>query len=326
MDYLGDISVRHFAFAWIVFVGMVSPAFAQFGEEAPTKGARLDKPLTQKIKIGMIITASGGPIAAMTGTAPVPFEWPEQKVTVAKEDLSPGVQKIEYKTLNAGVKQMIIKVPSLPAGQEAHALITFEVTRNALLPPADTTIFSIPKKVDKDMGIFLGPSPFIESRNQKIIDLAKATIANKESDWDKVEAIYDVVREKVQYKEGPLKGALKGLNDGTGDCEELTSLFVAMCRAVNVPARSVWVDGHCYSEFYLTDGEGKGYWIPCQSAGARAFGGIPDHRPILQKGDNFTDPMRPNEKLRYVSEFVKGAAHKGGGQPKVKFVREIVSE
>ena len=319
---------RRKVFAFVASIALLpaASAFAQFGEAAATKGARNDKALTQKIKVGLIVKAEGGPVAAMIGTAPVPFDWPEQQVRVDKEDLSPGVQKIEYKTLNAGVKQMIIHVPNLPQGQEAHALVTFEVTRSSLLPPADTTIFSIPKKVDKEMGIFLGPSPFIESRNQKIIDLAKETIANKDSDWDKVEAIYDKVREKVKYQEGPLKGALKGLNDGTGDCEEITSLFIAMCRAVNVPARSVWVDGHCYPEFYLVDGDVKGYWIPCQSAGSRAFGGIPEHRPILQKGDNFTDPMRPTEHLRYVSEFVKGTAHKGNGTPKVKFVRELVSE
>ena len=320
-----------FAFAVAIALFSAAPAFAQFGEEPATKGARNDKALTQKIKVGIIVTAVGGPIGAMTGTAPVPFDWPEQKVRVDKEDLSPGVQKIEYKILNSGVRQMVIHVPSLPAGQEAHALVTFEVTRSSLLPPSDTTIFSIPKKVDKDMGIFLGPSPYIESRNDKIISLAKETIADKTSDWDKVEAIYDKVREKITYKEGPLKGALKALNEGTGDCEEITSLFVAMCRAVNVPARSVWVYGtngldHCYPEFYLVDGEGKGYWIPCQSAGSRAFGGIPEHRGILQKGDNFTDPMRPSEKLRYVSEFVKGLTRKGSGDPKVKFVRELVSE
>ncbi|HZZ72284.1 MAG TPA: transglutaminase-like domain-containing protein [Pirellulales bacterium] len=309
----------------LAFFLVAQTACAQFGDKVDTHGARNDKAATQKIKIGIVVTAVGGPVAGLVGTAPVPFDWPEQTVKVDKEDLSPGVQKIEYKTLNSGVKQMIIHIPTLPAGQEAHALVTFEVTRYSQLPPSDTSLLSIPKKVDREMGLFLGPSPFIESRNQKIIDLAKATIADKQTDWEKVEAIYDKVREKVVYKEGPLKGALKGLIDGTGDCEEITSLFIAMCRADNIPARSVWVDGHCYPEFYLVDGEGKGYWIPCQSAGSRAFGGIPEHRPILQKGDNFMDPMRPNERLRYVSEFVRGASHKGGGQPHVKFVRELVS-
>ena len=41
------------------------------------------------------------------------------------------------------------------------------------------------------------------------------------------------------------------LRDGTGDCEELSSLFIALCRAHGIPARTVWVPDHCYPEFYL---------------------------------------------------------------------------
>ena len=88
-----------------------------------------------------------------------------------------------------------------------------------------------------------------------------------------------------------------------------------------IPARTVWVPGHCYPEFYLVDEQGTGYWFPCQAAGARDFGGIGEHRPILQKGDNFTDPDRPSRKLRYVSEFVTGK----GGRPQVQFIREAIS-
>ena len=76
-----------------------------------------------------------------------------------------------------------------------------------------------------------------------------------------------------------IEGARQALDDGFGDCEELTSLFVAMCRAVGIPARCVWVPGHCYPEFYLEDKEGKGHWFPCQAAGSPAFGGIPEKRP-----------------------------------------------
>jgi hypothetical protein len=83
----------------------------------------------------------------------------------------------------------------------------------------------------------------------------------------------------------------------------------------------VWVPGHTYAEFYLLDDEGKGHWFPCQPAGARAFGGIPDNRPILQKGDNFKDPDRPKDRLRYLNVFLKVA--KPQGTPKVK---EIVAE
>ena len=120
--------------------------------------------------------------------------------------------------------------------------------------------------------------------------MAKEIGADKEKAWDRVEAIYDWVREKVKYKNGPLKGALAALKDGTGDCEELSSLFIAICRAADIPARTVWVPGHCYPEFYLVDDKGAGHWFPCQSAGSREFGGITEIRPILQKGDNFRPP------------------------------------
>jgi hypothetical protein len=139
--------------------------------------------------------------------------------------------------------------------------------------------------------------------------------------WAKVEAIYDAVREKVEYRNGTLKGAARALTDGWGDCEELTCLFIACARINGIPARTVWVEGHCYPEFHLVDADGKGSWFPCQAAGARAFGGMPDQLPILQKGDSFRDPDRPGQPLRYVSEFCRGAALTGGGSPQVDWIR-----
>ena len=82
--------------------------------------------------------------------------------------------------------------------------------------------------------------------------------------------------------------ACKQLDDGVGDCEELSSLFIAICRAAGVPARAVWIPGHTYPEFYLVDEQGEGHWYPCQIAGAgHDFGRMPESKPILQKGDRF---------------------------------------
>jgi hypothetical protein len=316
------------AVCWGVVVAASRPARAQFDDNKPAQalGPQIDKPIVERIKIGMVISASGGPCRGIVGTAPVPTEWPEQQVKIDKEEVTPNIPKINYRTLAGGtVRQMIVTVPHLNPGEEASAMITFEVTRHAILPPTDPTKYKIPTHSDneREFAQYLGPSPYIESHNDKIARLAKETCAGKEN-WEKVESIYDMVRSKLTYKEGVLKGALKGLNDGTGDCEEYSSLFIAMCRSQDIPARTVWVPGHCYSEFYMVDDKGKGYWFPCQSAGARAFGGIPETRPILQKGDNFHDPDRPHDKLRYVSEMLRGATIKGGGQPHVKFVREEV--
>jgi Transglutaminase-like superfamily len=300
-----------------------APAIAQFEPVATDNGPRVDKTLVQKIKIGVEITAEGGPCRGLRATLPVPTEWPEQKVQIVEEKTTSNVKKVQYRSLATGVEQMIVEIPQLLAGEQASAMVTFEVSRSSLLPPEDTSLFKIPTKAERELVPYLGSSPYIETRHPKIVALARQAGAGLDG-WAKAEAIYDLTREKVEYKAGELKGAARALQDGTGDCEELTSLFIALCRNNRIPARMVWVHEHCYPEFYLVDDKGKGHWFPCQAAGTRSFGGIPEHRPILQKGDNFRDPDRPKIQLRYVSEFVKGSAVKGGGKPSVEFVRELV--
>jgi hypothetical protein len=101
----------------------------------------------------------------------------------------------------------------------------------------------------------------------------------------------------------------------------LTSLFIALCRNHNIPARSVWVPGHCYPEFFLADANGEGHWYPCQAAGDRSFGRMHEPRPILQKGDSFKLPESAKP-LRYVQPFLK--AGNADADPVVKFVLEKV--
>lgn len=310
-------------------IGLLAPltAHAQFKQEQATGGPRFGEAArTQKYQIGVIIEAQGGACRGLYATVPAPIEWPEQEIRLVDEEMTPEVKRIRYRMTDDSVKQMLVDIPLLPAGAEAKALITLEVIKKPILPPEDTSIYEIPRRVPRDLQKYLGPSPFIEVRHPDIRDLADE-LAPRDSDktaWETVEAIYDGVRERVEYKNGPLKGALQALRDGDGDCEELSSLFIAVCRAADIPARTVWVPGHCYPEFYLVDDEGDGYWFPCQAAGTRAFGEMPDQRPILQKGDNFRVPEKPREPQRYVAEFLKGVPFPGSGQPKVQFVRQAL--
>ena len=297
-------------------------AGAQFVEPAAAVSAAptLGDVRQQRYRVGVIVAAAGGPCRGIYATLPVPADWPEQKVQIVQEDVSSEVRGLRYRTLPGGVKQMIVEVPDLPVGGKAQAIVTFSLERASIIPPADPSRLVIPKNPDRGLRAFLGTSPYIETRHPRIVKLAKAAGGDLEG-WKRVEAIYDTVRDKVEYRNGDLKGAARALADGWGDCEELTCLFIAMARAEGIPARTVRVEGHCYPEFYLVDADGHGWWYPCQAAGTRAFGGMPDQLPILQKGDSFRDPDRPAKTLRYVSEFIRGSA-KDGGSPKVTWIRE----
>jgi len=280
---------------------------------------RFDDAKPQRWQVGMTVAATGA-ITGINATVPVPRPWPEQQVKIVDQDVSRDV-KIGYETLAGGVTQMKITIPRLNRGQTANALITLELVKASILAPTDTSALKAPAVAPPRLRQFLGNSPQIETTHRDIQSLAGQIVEGKSTDWEKAEAIYDWVRANVKYKfDEELKGALTALKAGHGDCEELTSLFIALCRANRIPARSVWVPRHCYPEFYLEDADGNGHWFPCQAAGARSFGEMHEQRPILQKGDNF---RIGRERKRYVAETFR--AKNALANPRVQFVRKQLS-
>ena len=302
--------------------GLSGRCSAQFIDKVEGQGPQFGETHVQRWVAGVIVRAVGGPCTGIKAYIPIPTDWPEQEVTTLEEDFSPGV-RVSYRTVEGTVRQMVVEIPFLAPGEEAKALITTETRRRVILPPPDPSIFVLPdrRKLPRDVLPYLAVSPGIEATNSKIQSLARQLLASEGTAWQKVERIYDWVRENVKYQEGPFKGALAALTEGVGDCEEMTALFIALCRAGGIPARTVWIPGHAYAEFYLADPEGKGYWFPCQLAGTRAFGEMNEARPILQKGDNFRSSLNPRDRKRYLAEELIGT----GGRPQVEFVRRLLA-
>ncbi len=298
---------------------MSGVATAQFAPQTPAKGVRLDKQVTQRWQVGVKITVRGLPCSAVRGSVPVPKDWPEQQVRVVNEEVSPLVRVGNLRD-SGGVRQMPFFIQQLPPGEVATALVTFEITRSSMLPPDDPAQYLIPKNLPAAIRPELAASPLIESRHPSIRDKAKELWPDNGSAWEQIQTLYDWVRENIKLQDGKLKGAVAALRDGNGNRDDVTSLFIALCRASGVPARTVFVPDNCYAEFYLQDPEGTGYWFPCQLAGTREFGGMSDHRTILQKGDNIKVPDEPNPQ-RFVPEYLSG---KGPGQPQVEFIRKVL--
>jgi len=322
---------RSFLLAVTLLAAMVPAAWAQLGEDAPPPPKRGESSV-QRWRIGIVLTANGGAFRSITATSTVPIDWPEQRVRIAAEDLSPGV-KVSYQPIEDLGKQMVMKIPHLAAGAEARAVVTFEIKRIFQSAPENTDVLVLPdpKKLDRKTAAFLAPGPYIESNRPEIKAIADEVGADKEKAWEKVEAIYRWVQKKIKYEDNQgkeIKTALGALQAGKGDCDEITSLFIAVCRATGVPARTVRVPRHCYPEFYLLDEQGEGHWFPCQSAGTPSFGSMPDLRPILQKGDNVLLPgpdPRSKRKTRYrfFPENVVGFPVGSGGSLRQQMICEL---
>lgn len=131
--------------------------------------------------------------------------------------------------------------------------------------------------------VFLQPAASIESSHPEITSKAEQITSGAKDDLEKARAIYQFVRQHMRYDSNAAcrnQGALTALREKVGVCEDYAALFVALCRAVNIPARQVngyadpkgtgqrWdqlnqpfpLKGyrHSWAEFYL---EGAG-WLP----------------------------------------------------------------
>lgn len=288
---------------------------------------RYESPQTQTWKVGLQLDTRGSTIVDAIATFPIFMEWPEQAVRLVDQQIDASVSFWEARDNLDGVKQIFARMNRIDGSNSStDILLTFQIDKSRIVGPSSQQIagLQIPKRIDKSLRGGMGSSPFINTSDNRIKAISKQiAAADAENDWQRVERVYDWVRENIEYVEGDLKTVSQALRDGTGDCEEMTSIFIAICRNLKIPARMVWIPGHCYPEFYLENEDQEGAWFPCQVAGTRQFGKMDEYRPIIQKGDRFRVPEQTGLQ-RYVSEFFSGKKLVGSFKPRPRFVREIV--
>lgn len=114
---------------------------------------------------------------------------------------------------------------------------------------------------------FLKQERFIEKDDPQIQEIAQSIEGQTEVDI--VQKIYNYVTDNMEYTVHGREewGAVKALQQKKGDCTEYSDLFVAICRAKNIPARfatgyTVKPDTasskHSWAEVYLQDYG----WVP----------------------------------------------------------------
>ncbi|MBN2317224.1 MAG: transglutaminase domain-containing protein [Sedimentisphaerales bacterium] len=125
---------------------------------------------------------------------------------------------------------------------------------------------NIPPEED-GLDVFLNHEKYIEKDSELVQEIADGIEGRTE--MDVVHKIYEYVTDHMEYADPSRqnRGAVIALLRGEGDCTEYADLFVALCRAKNLPARViagyvVRFDSespkHNWAEVYL-----RGYgWIP----------------------------------------------------------------
>ncbi|MEM7457695.1 MAG: transglutaminase domain-containing protein [Planctomycetota bacterium] len=296
-----------------------APGTLTINQQMPSNdpGISLGNPLSYKWRVGVQIQTGDRPCKNLRLTIPVPVDWPEQVVEIDEESIPVQFTDLDYRDGESGIRQIVAGIRHIDANTEVTMTVTYNVQVSPINGPTDTSIYSIPEEVPRELRQYLGTSPGITFRNSKMRRQVREIVAEHEMAWNQVEGIYDWIRDNVEYRQITMSDSLSVFRAGEGCAEDLVGLFVAMCRAHEVPARMVWVDGHQYAEFYLADNTGEGHWFPCNVAGLRDFGSISDPRIILQKGDDIDVPEK-SESQRYVAEHLSGS---GNVKPAVRFIR-----
>jgi len=284
-------------------------------------GISFGPPTDIKWRVGLGMVTGNKAVNNVICRIPVPIQWPEQTVSVFEEDLPPEITNVSWEDLG-NIRMMKCRIGNVPPKTRVIATVTFRVSTSQIIAPKNTSIFRIPEKRTRDIKPYFGESPEISLRNTKMKKQAKEIFDTSQSDWMKVQGLFDWIRENIEERDGEAKGSVEAFLDKFGNSEDRVSLFIAMCRINKVPARMVFVDGSQYAEFYLVDDKKQGHWFPCKVSGIREFGSIGEPRVILQKGDNYRMPGE-RKKLKFVP--AKGQV-KGGSPPrKLVFIREPLS-
>ncbi|HEX2101289.1 MAG TPA: transglutaminase family protein [Candidatus Synoicihabitans sp.] len=153
------------------------------------------------------------------------------------------VDRAEVETLAGDAHQRAVRL-TLPSGRTVvrhDALVNLPavsdregVERAEALEPGQLSL---------DLLRYTWPSRFCES--DRLGDFAWQTFGQLEPGWPRVRAVTDWVHQNLEYRFGsgaPHLSAWDVFQRGYGVCRDFAHLTVALCRALNVPAR--YASGH----------------------------------------------------------------------------------
>jgi len=138
----------------------------------------------------------------------------------------------------------------------------------------------------------LRPELFIESDAPEVIEEARRAVLGVTGNRARAEKLVRYVNDLLEKKPTvSLPSAREVLRTKVGDCNEHTVLYVAMARALGLPARIavglVYLRGafyyHAWPEVYVAEPDGRGLWLPVDPT-LNQFPADPTHVRLARGG------------------------------------------
>jgi len=123
---------------------------------------------------------------------------------------------------------------------EYHAVVDISDRREATVQPVGTDVMALPT----DVIPYLLPSRYCQS--DRLDRFALMEFGNTESGYARVQGICAWINKSVRYEyntTSSITTALDTITDRSGVCRDFSHLGIALCRALNIPAR--YVSGYC---------------------------------------------------------------------------------
>lgn len=274
------------------------------------------EPRRYELKLGIELEGTGD-ASELKATTVAPLTQPGQKIEKSRVETQGCEAMLRQVDTEAG--QLILAVPSISKGQRIAAAAIMELTVMKEYFGYKVDKFPSAQKVSREISQqALADSPGIQTRVPEVRKLAGELTASIEHPWEKAARFHDWVWNNIKARPGYYTSVVAALRDKVGDCEERACTFIALCRAVGIPARQVWVPNHAWAEFYLQDEAGEGHWIPAHTSCYSWFGWTGAHEVILQKGDRVKVPEQRGPQ-RLLADWMQHL----GAKPRVRYLAEL---
>jgi transglutaminase-like putative cysteine protease len=185
-----------------------------------------------------------------------------QSVVTEQLHLSQAILPVIYTDPTYGTRYMRLRAE--PGPLAVHYEATVDISHHAESPGrlAEVPIAQMPP----DVLPYIYPSRYCQS--DRLHRFATREFGHLRQGYWRVQAILDWVRHRTQFLSGSSNGstsALDTLVEQVGVCRDFAHLMIALCRAVNIPARFVTgidygadpamgpTDFHAYVEVFLGD-------------------------------------------------------------------------